>query len=454
MEKTTKPTITIIGAGIAGCFLAILLAKRGLHIEIYEQLSQKDLLDNSSKKSFNLTFYGFGIKALKKAGLWNKIKQKTIHLTGAVTQISKYSKPFTTLIDQRILPYYTITRTELLSILIKTTHQNNRIKLHFDTSIISIDRYKKILIIKKKNNTEYREIPCSVIFGADGINSIVRPYIQQRQNAKHLLETLPWSYKQIYLPEKLVAKLRLQKNHMYAWTRKYASLAAYPQKDGSYAAILMLPEQKKKNFSQLVTPDAIKNFISENFPDLLPGIETISHDLTRNPEGHFVMIHTTPWYYQGFMALVGDSAHGFYPFFGQGISAAFGDCLELDRLIEKYGTNWEKIFPIYQNNRKVHMDTLGDLSKNGFTRYRREKRADYQSIYERLEDIIHTCFPKLTQPSLFKPIATDPDHTADHLKKYRKQKKIYRFLGIPLIVAILTSIVAIQETWNKYLHKK
>ena len=52
------------------------------------------------------------------------------------------------------------------------------------------------------------------------------------------------------------------------------------------------------------------------------------------------------------MAIIGDAAHGFYPFFGQGVSAAFGDCMELVKLVDRYGTNWEKFFLSLSNGTK------------------------------------------------------------------------------------------------------
>ena len=60
MSQNKSQSISIIGAGLAGCFLAILLAIRGYKIEIFERSSAEEIADKSSKRSFNLTFYDFG----------------------------------------------------------------------------------------------------------------------------------------------------------------------------------------------------------------------------------------------------------------------------------------------------------------------------------------------------------------------------------------------------------
>lgn len=40
MKNKKTNTITIIGSGLAGCFLAVLLAQKGFKVDIYERLSK------------------------------------------------------------------------------------------------------------------------------------------------------------------------------------------------------------------------------------------------------------------------------------------------------------------------------------------------------------------------------------------------------------------------------
>jgi kynurenine 3-monooxygenase len=153
------------------------------------------------------------------------------------------------------------------------------------------------------------------------------------------------------------------------------------------------------------------------------------------------------------MAVIGDAAHGFLPFHGQGVSAAFGDCMEIAKLIDKYGSDWDVIFPLYQKTRKEHMDTLANLSKENFTLYKRQKKADYAAIYNKLESISHKLFPKLFYPPPFVYIARDPGKTADYVKKHKKQRKIAKFLGIPFLVHAATGLVAIEEKLSEIFKK-
>ena len=58
MTEATTNKITIIGAGLGGCFLSVMLAKRGYTVSVYERFSESEILSNyASARSYNLTFY-------------------------------------------------------------------------------------------------------------------------------------------------------------------------------------------------------------------------------------------------------------------------------------------------------------------------------------------------------------------------------------------------------------
>lgn len=443
MQKE-KTHITIIGSGIGGCFLALELAKKGFHVDIYERISKEEVFDANSNRSYNLTFFSYGLNILRKAGLWEIIKPYLLPIKGSTTQIKKDSKPIFLPADPEKTEYFAISRAGLIQALVAEAEKNPLITMHFDTALLTIDRYAKTMTVQNTKTKALDTIACDVIFGADGVNSTVRPFVQQGQDSSHTQEYAEWSYKQIVISKELMDKMKLEDRTVHSWTRKNAFIISIPNADGSLSALLILPKNKY-GYQSLKTPAAIKNLIEENFPVLLPALSDITKFLLENPESNFVMIHTNPWYYKDFLALIGDSAHGFYPFYGQGTSAAFGDAIQLIKLIDKYGTDWGKIFPLYQDARKRHMDALGEVSKEGFRTYRRHKKADYETIYVTLEMLAYNMFPKLFPPPLHEPVKNDPESTDDHVKQYAKQRKIARWLGIPLAVGGVTALVAMHE---------
>lgn len=442
-------TITIIGAGLAGCFLAVLLANRGYKVRIYERASKDEIFNHASKRSFNLTFYGYGVQALKDAGLWNVIKQNVLTLKGSITQVGENGKPIVANLDQTKMPYYTVSRARLLQILLQQCLQNPAIGIHFDRNLININRENKTITVEDTGTEKHMTIDCEVILGTDGVNSKVREFLQQGQDAINNRDYAEWTYKQVSLSKTDAENLNLQHSFMHAWTRKEAIFTAFPNADGSFAAMLILPKDETKGFASLSSDEKVKDLFNTHFRELRAVVPTIITELKIHPESHFVTMSTSPWYYKGFLAILGDAAHAFLPFYGQGISTAFADCMELVKLIDIYDTDFEKIFPLYQAKRKQQTDVLGSLSKQSFSRYTRTKKADFSAIYDGVEAMLYKIFPHILVPPLFVSVANDPIHSAEHFKRHQRQRKIGKLVGVSLAVSMLTGIIALQEKLQK-----
>jgi kynurenine 3-monooxygenase len=441
MSLTSKKSITIVGCGLAGSYLAVLLAKRGYSISIFERLSQKEIIEEASARSYNITLYDYAINILKKTSLWQEVSPYVFELNGSITHVPN-SLPVKTLGNEKKITYLTITRAQMAHILLTEAAKHPSVIIHYETPVVAINRYDKTITVKKKNKA-LETFQTDVIIGADGINSQVRIFLQQGQQTTHIQEYAKWSYKQFKLQENLVEKLGLEKQFEHTWTQKNTFIISHFDKMNNLSALLVYP---KKGLEKDILSSAsqIENFVEQNYPDLLPVLPEITKALIENPVGNFATIHTDPWYYKDFMVLVGDAAHGFYPFFGQGTSAAFGDCMTLVDLLDKHKDNWENTFKLYQQNRKENMDILGDLSKEVMNKYFRYQKADYTATYDKVESMLYTLFPKLIKPPLFYSLITDPEHATDHWENFKKQRKIQKWVGISSIVTFLTVVASVM----------
>ncbi len=65
--------ITLIGAGLAGCLLAIYLARRGFAVKIFERRADMRRQGVPAGRSINLSLSERGIYALKELGLYQAI---------------------------------------------------------------------------------------------------------------------------------------------------------------------------------------------------------------------------------------------------------------------------------------------------------------------------------------------------------------------------------------------
>jgi kynurenine 3-monooxygenase len=451
VATTKKPTISIIGAGLTGCFLALLLAQRGYTIHIYERMAKEEIADTSSKRSFNLTFYHYGMLALKEIGLWEKIVPHLIRLKGSVTQISKDSKPIFARFDYNNMPYFAIQRAKLLDVLIKEALSNPAITLHFDTSLVSIERYEKTMLLQNTNDNKIKTVSFDVVLGADGANSLTRSFLQQGQLTNHLQEYTDYEYKQILISKAMAEKIELLEDTQHAWTRKHETLIAFPNGDGSFTGMLILPKNNQQGFASLTSLEKINNFFATLFPNFLPVIDDIFDQIKVNPLGYFVTVYTNPWYYKDSIAIFGDAAHACLPFYGVGMSVAFGDCMEFVALLDKYDGDWKKTFHQYQIERKKHTDIIANLAKESFVRFRRYKKGDPVAIYDRIEALMHTIAPKVFKPPLFNQVANDPNHAADFYQAQAAQKKRAKLLGIPALIMFTAGLIELNETIKKSL---
>jgi len=450
MKKDQQQTITIIGAGLGGCFLALLFAKRGYKVNIYERSSEKEIMDTyTTARSYNLTLYDYGLNALKEVDVWEEIKPTLVRLVGSVTQIA--INPDRLIKDK---PYHAVQRATLLKILIKKAKTYPSVSFHFGKELIGINRYEKTIVIQDIETKKLEIIICDVIFGADGVNSPVRAALQIGQQSIHIQEYADWQYKQIHFTNAMCEKLGLQPNLMYAWTRKETLILAHPNFDNSFSALLILPKTKGENFTSLSNQEAIESFFSHSYPSFKSVMPTVTKAMLENPVSNFVTIYTQPWYYKNFIAVIGDAAHGFNPFYGQGVSAAFADGMTIAELVDKHGSDWQTVFAKYQEIRKKHTDALATLSKESIAQYTRYKKADYAAVYNKLDVILYQLFPKLFNPPPYVHIATNPLYAGDYLEKHTRQRGKARWIGIPIAVGLVTGLIAIQEITSNVLRKK
>src|SRR4029079_50473 len=108
----------------------------------------------------------------------------------------------------------------------------------------------------------------------------------------------------------------------------------------------------------------------EEFPDAVPLMPGLLTDFRENPTGSLVTIRCSPWHYRDKVALLGDAAHAVVPFYGQGMNAAFEDCVVLDECLAEYPDDRERAFAEYFRHRKENTNALADLAIENFIEMR------------------------------------------------------------------------------------
>lgn len=432
-----KKKVVIIGAGMAGCFMATCLSKQGYDIELYD--FRPDVRKNpyDSGRSFNLTLYYRGILAMKKADVWDEVKKIAIIAKGNAAHygVDKVSfDPFDGHGDEIL---YTVHRNQLNGALLNKVEQSPNVKMIFNTRCVSVDKIKKTITLKNETTKKTSTVHADIVIGADGLHSIVRTELQKGEKASLEHDREDWGYKEVHITPKMTKTLNLQLQATHTWPRPQSLLIAFPNPDDSFTLMFNLPLAGEGSFEQLHTKESITAFITKQFPELLPLLSEIIESFLTRPTGNFVTVYTSPWYYKDFMVLIGDAAHAVIPFYGQGACAAFEDCLYLAEQLRQHNDNPQKAFEQYYANRKKNTDLLAQLSKDNFIELRDKSRSMYYTLKDKTDTLLHRLFPKLWLPPLYILVAHGTLEYTKALQLYRKQSQIAQMSGINLGLHVL-----------------
>jgi kynurenine 3-monooxygenase len=106
-----------------------------------------------------------------------------------------------------------------------------------------------------------------------------------------------------------------------------------------------------------------------------------------------VTIRCAPWVYKDKVALVGDAAHAVVPFYGQGMNAAFEDCVVLDECLQSFSKDRQRAFAEYFQRRKVNADALADLALENFIEMRDKTASKAFRTKKKLDHFLEAILP-------------------------------------------------------------
>lgn len=362
-----KDNILIIGAGLCGSLLALRLAQRGFQIQLREDRSDLRKTDISAGKSINLALSDRGIQALEMVGIFKEVFPlcipmigRMIHSIDGETFLSPYSGREGEYINS-------VSRGELNGLLLDEVEKFENVDLVFENPCVSIDLEANKAVFETQIGRE--EIIADVIFGSDGAGSILRRelLLQRKILFSYSQQFLDHGYKELTIPPSENSGFKMHKNSLHIWPRGNYMLIALPNLDGSFTVTIFLPHSNSKySFNRLDTESKIESFFKEQFGDALELMPNLVEEFMKNPVGNLGTIKCNPWNYKGKTLLIGDAAHAIVPFYGQGMNASFEDVSVLDKYINKYEGDWNKIFVEYEKERKKDVDAIGDLAVENF----------------------------------------------------------------------------------------
>ncbi len=430
--------ITIIGAGLVGSLLAILLAKRGNKVNVYERRPDMRKATISAGKSINLALSDRGWKALQIAGIAEDIKKIAIPMRGRMVHDIEGKLNF--------LPYgkddqaiYSVSRGELNCRLMSLAEQNENVRFLFNERCIDVDLKNASTSFENFETHKTSKIESDLVIGSDGAFSALRLSMQMKTDlfnySQHYIEH---GYKELLIPAKTNGDWALEKNALHIWPRESFMLIALPNMDGSFTCTLFFPFDGETSFANLKTEKQLVDFFNKNFPDVVPLMPTLAHDFFHNPTSSLVTVKCQPWNFEDKTLLIGDAAHAIVPFFGQGMNCGFEDCTVLNTLLDNHGDNWKNICNEFQQLRKPNSDAIADLALANFIEMR-DLVADPQFLLrKKIEKTFHEKHPHKWIPLYSMVTFSDLPYSLA-LAEGKKQDKIMNEI---------LQIDNINEKWN------
>src|SRR6184192_503802 len=387
----------LIGSGLAGGLLAAYLGRRGYEVELYERRVDPREGNIVGGRSINLALSTRGIYALERLGIADEVLRHAIPMPGRMIHSKSGDLHFSPYDRDPSKFINSIGRAALNTTVIEAAQRYSNVRVHFNHRCTDVDLEAPTAQLQ----TEHGNVTGhgDAVIGVDGAFSAVRKSMQREIPSFHYDESyLAHGYKELTIPPGPDGSWRMEKNALHIWPRKSFMMIALPNPDSSFTCTLFWEFEGPRSFASTKTDDEVRRFFEEEFPDAVPLMPTLLEDFRRNPTGSLVTIRCAPWFYGDKVTLVGDAAHAVVPFYGQGMNAAFEDCVVLDECLEKFPENRERAFGEYFSRRKVNADALADLAIGNFIEMRDKTASKTFRAKKKLDHLLEAALPGIYLP--------------------------------------------------------
>ncbi|RAJ22324.1 kynurenine 3-monooxygenase [Gelidibacter algens] len=364
-----KQNVLVIGAGLCGSLLALRLGQRGYNVSVYEMRPDLRKVEISAGRSINLALSDRGFKAMRLAGIEDKVKALCIPMNGRMLHDMEGNTILAPYSGREHEYINSISRGQLNALLLDEAEKHENVKIHFNKKCKSVDFEKTTVSFEDyKTKDEFIE-DADIIIATDGAGSAMRQsyFLGKKFLFSFSQDWLTHGYKELSILPAENGGYKTYKNALHIWGRDSFMLIALPNMDGSFTVTLFLSyEEGEYNFNNLTSQEKVVEFFQKYFKDALQLMPNLAEDFFTNPTAPLGTVKCSPWHYKGNTLLMGDAAHAIVPFYGQGMNASFEDVVEFDKVLDAGHQDWESVFKAYEKNRKKDTDAIADLAIDNF----------------------------------------------------------------------------------------
>ena len=388
--------ITIIGGGLAGPLLACLLADDGHEIHVLERRGDPRADGYDGGRSINLALSARGLQALDRIGLKQTVLDTVVPMYGRMMHDEDcrtvYS-PYSYIPGEAI---NSVSRGGLNCMLLDAAQARSNVTLSFDIDCTHID-VETCSVTYDDGTGSTTILAGDLIVGADGAGSMVRQAMHAVTPIDSGTEFIDSGYKELTIPAGDDGSFQLEPNALHIWPRGHYMMIALPNSDGSFTCTCFWPIEGTDSFANVDSPETIQAFFSTHFPDAAALMPQLVHEYNDNPVGPLGTVHCSCYHHEGTAVLLGDAAHAIVPFFGQGMNAAFQDCLRLASCLSVHEDQRDALKD-YNATQLPDGDAIGTLSLSNFIEMRDKTASPLFRCMQRIRKQLSMNFPSLYMP--------------------------------------------------------
>jgi kynurenine 3-monooxygenase len=283
MRLPAGARVNIVGAGLAGALLALLLARRGLAIALYERRADPRQARPERGRSINLALAARGMRALERAGVLESVRPllipmrgRMVHDRGGAVALQPYGQR-----EHEVI--YSVGRADLNRVLIEAAAQHGNVSVRFNQQCLRADLGTGHLSFRDGVSGREYPLPLAPTIATDGAGSAIRTSLAAAQLLHLREEWLDHDYKELTIPA--AAGGALERHALHIWPRGGFMLIALPNTDGSFTATLFLAREGPQSFAALATPEAVQEFFAREFADALLLLPDLAAQFAANPQG-------------------------------------------------------------------------------------------------------------------------------------------------------------------------